>query len=394
MTTASTARVTERPPRAPAGGEEPTESACSGRHLQQDLGGRARPGGGHDGREQIGDRGHGVRRGDDGSGALVGDAADRDEGDPGCARARVSLRQPGDAHDGVGVLLRRRREDRAERDVVGAQRQSHVELLEGVRGDANAEPGGDPPDALDRHVVLAHVDQIASGENGEIGAVVGDQPHTGAMTHRSEFAEQRERLAGGDVLGAELERDRSDRENGLRESEGVEVPLVERPRVDDRVKAMHRAREVADGSTPRQRDSASLDSETARRPFSRDALARSTDVLGAAASMASCPDGHATQTTLAEVILGRSSSGGGVTAITSPRASRSQAELLSLASRSSRMRRARPASVPDSPVSSPQTNASSFPFDRISPETTRRRAAPAGATRASASRSGPRCTTR
>src|SRR3984957_18216457 len=116
---------------------------------------------------------------------------------------------------------------------------------------------------------------------------------------------------------------------------------------------MHRAREVADGPIPRQRDSTSTDSETPRRPVSRDAPARSVDAAGDAAAdavavtvavadaiadafadaFAPASSSDTSDTSVSAAMRGRSSSGAGATRATSPRANRSQVEFPGASSR-------------------------------------------------------------
>src|ERR1019366_5613124 len=255
----------------------------------------------------------------------------------------------------------------------------------------------------DGHVVLADVHQVAPGHQREIGAIVGDEQHARAVTHRRELAEERERLASRDVLRSELERHRRDRQQSRGKGERVQTTYVERPRVDNRIEATHPREHVADALALRQRDSPSPD----------PSVGRITTIAG--------------WTVVAEPTRGRSKAGAGSITRRSPRPSRSQAAFPGFASRSRRMRRTRAATRPvafaafaafeafatlavlaafgvfaasavtvasAAACTSPHTKASRLPFDRISSETTRSRAAPAGARIASTRRRPPRRRTR
>lgn len=191
-------------------------------------------------RNEVRDDGHGVDEAHQGAGSLGGDSPDADERHPGGSGHRLRHPDTLDADDRVGVALRRRLEHRTERDVVGPGGQGGGQLLARVRRHTDAKARGDPADAIDRHVRLPHVDDVAPRHDGEVRTVVGDERHAQRVTHRGELTQQREHLARRHLLRANLQRGRAHAQHGARERDRIEATCRKRAQIEDGVETAHR----------------------------------------------------------------------------------------------------------------------------------------------------------
>ena len=170
------------------------------------------------------------------------------------ARLRAA-RRPSTPTTGSGLVLVRVSKTGPKATYAGRRGERGVELVERVRGDADAEVGGDASHALDGHVRLADVDDVATRELREVGAIVGDERDARAMAHGRQRSQQREDLAGRGVLGAELERRRMRlrARRARRPRDRARAPPASRRRRWRRGLASQLAPHVAPGTLGRQR---------------------------------------------------------------------------------------------------------------------------------------------
>src|SRR5881296_2264411 len=177
-----------------------------------------------------GDDGHTVgARPDDLGHVFVRDAADPHEWNADLAAEFPDQRRPNQ----LEVRLARRREHRADGDVVGAVVAGGARLLDGVRRHAQQHaaaqqrargPGG--------QVLLAQVDAVGFDGHREVHAVVHDEGHAGAPAAVAEPARQGQQPPRGPLLLTELDHPAATVDDGAEEV--IEVaPARRRPIEDD-----------------------------------------------------------------------------------------------------------------------------------------------------------------
>jgi hypothetical protein len=94
---------------------------------------------------------------------------------------------------------------------------------------------------------LTEVYGVASGNQREVGAIVGHEEHRALTAQPDELAEQREHAAGVLVLRAKLQGRRAAVDHRSREREGIERARVEAVEIDNGIEPVHPTRRVERG---------------------------------------------------------------------------------------------------------------------------------------------------
>ena len=167
---------------------------------------------------------------------------DSSDGDQRTARSARLLRGEAEflqADHRVRIHFRPRGEHWPIRHIGRLRGQTGPKLPQVVRGHADEQPRGDAAHLGDWQVLLTHVDPVAVGHHGEIRAVVGKQKHARPGAERSQGPEQRQGVAGRDVLGAKLQLPRPGLQDLCCELEHGNTLSSERVYVDDGVEPSH-----------------------------------------------------------------------------------------------------------------------------------------------------------